>query len=315
MIEHEIDHGKKITITGDLGSGKSVVSRFISTSTGFGIYSAGTIQREIAEKYKMTTLELNKYAEDHADIDHEIDSAFERLKYRQESMIIDSRMAWFFIPNSFKVNLIVDINIAAKRIIADQHRKNEPGYTNMNNAVSELRSRKESENKRFLQLYNADCTNLENFDLAVNTSDASPEETANLIVEKFYVWMNKKTVHRYWSPPKILYPTQHTTALKRDHAEEIYNSVKNDNFHADSIVEIVEIDNLYYLRDGHIRTSAAIMNDIVFIPVKMVARDGDEVLQGLTVEQFFSTIFEMKWVYDWEDYHGFTFARHPESRE
>ena len=41
----------KITITGDLGSGKSVVSHSLRQELGFEIYSTGKVQREIAARY------------------------------------------------------------------------------------------------------------------------------------------------------------------------------------------------------------------------------------------------------------------------
>jgi cytidylate kinase len=49
----------------------------------------------------MTTTELNKYSETHPEIDAEIDSTFKSLT-NSENLIVDSRLAWFFIPNSFK---------------------------------------------------------------------------------------------------------------------------------------------------------------------------------------------------------------------
>ena len=41
---------------------------------GFEIYSTGKVQREIAQRYGMTTLEFNEYAETHLEIDDEIDA-------------------------------------------------------------------------------------------------------------------------------------------------------------------------------------------------------------------------------------------------
>ncbi|MDJ0842064.1 MAG: dephospho-CoA kinase, partial [Acidobacteriota bacterium] len=109
----------KMTLTGDLGSGKSAVSRLLEADTGYPIYSTGKIQREIAAKHGMTTLELNKYAETHREIDDEIDDFSRNLGKRDESVIVDSRLAWFFIPNSFKIYLKVDPDEAVNRIMGD----------------------------------------------------------------------------------------------------------------------------------------------------------------------------------------------------
>lgn len=64
----------KISLAGDLGSGKSTVGRIIGEKCGLEFYSTGTIQRKIALERGMTTYELNRYMEDHPEIDDEIDN-------------------------------------------------------------------------------------------------------------------------------------------------------------------------------------------------------------------------------------------------
>jgi cytidylate kinase len=66
----------KITLTGDLGSGKSAVSSILCEITGFEYLSTGRIQRKIAENMGMDTLELNRLADTDPSIDERIDSVF-----------------------------------------------------------------------------------------------------------------------------------------------------------------------------------------------------------------------------------------------
>ena len=177
----------KITITGDLGSGKSAVSRILKERLGFEIYSTGKVQREIAARYGMTTLELNQFAEKNPEIDDEIDSVFKKLNVREEGLIVDSRMAWHFMPASYKVFLMVPVEVAARRIMSDPNRKSEE-YRTIEEAVTKLIARKSSENQRFLDVYQVDCTNPGNFDLAVNTSNLRPEQVAETIIAGFEIW-------------------------------------------------------------------------------------------------------------------------------
>ncbi len=177
----------KITITGDLGSGKSVVSKALRASLGFDIYSTGKVQREIAARYGMTTLELNQYAETHPEIDDEIDGVFVQLNGLPEGLIVDSRLAWFFMPESFKVFLSVPVEVAAARIMGDVARKREK-YSDLEHAIEDLSARKDSENKRFREKYGADCTNMNNFDLVIDTSKFTPEEVAGEIVASYTQW-------------------------------------------------------------------------------------------------------------------------------
>ena len=171
----------KISITGDLGSGKSAVSKVLHAQLGYEIYSTGNAQRQLAQEMGMTTLELNQYSETHPEIDDRIDGVFKALNESPEGLIVDSRMAWHFMPSSFKIFLMVPVEVAAQRIMGDSSRKREI-YTDLEHAVRDLKARKGSENKRFLDKYDVDCTDPGNFDLAINTANISPEQVARIIL-------------------------------------------------------------------------------------------------------------------------------------
>jgi cytidylate kinase len=177
---------KIISITGDLGSGKSTVSNILCKQLNYEYIYTGKIQREIALKYNMTTLELNKYSETHPEIDEEIDSTFKSLN-ESSDLIVDSRLAWFFIPLSFKVFLKTDLAVSANRISGDNNRKNEK-YLSKEDAINKIVERKASENKRYMELYGADCSDLSNFNLVVDTSSATPEQIAEIILAKYNSW-------------------------------------------------------------------------------------------------------------------------------
>lgn len=179
---HHIAPDTKITLTGDLGSGKSAVSNILCEKTGFEYVSTGRIQRRIAADMGVDTLELNRLADTDPSIDERIDGIFVALADDPKGYIVDSRMAWFFIPKSFKVYLQTDVQVAAQRIMHDPLRDREQ-YATQEEAVQKILARKASENARFLAKYNADCTNLNNFDLVVDTTNRTREEVAALILE------------------------------------------------------------------------------------------------------------------------------------
>ncbi len=178
----------KISLTGDLGSGKSHVSRLLSEKLGFRIVSTGFIQREIAEKYKMTTLELNEYTKTHPEIDDEIDGTISKLQETDESLIFDSRLAWHFAPKSFKVYLTVNMDEAARRIFYDK--RTSENYQNIEEAKNKIRARRKSELERFKDYYNIDYSDLKNYDLIVDTTEITPEEVCSKIIEMFSKWKN-----------------------------------------------------------------------------------------------------------------------------
>ena len=188
--------GTKITITGDLGSGKSVVSGILCERTGFQYLSTGRIQRQLAEEIGVDTLEMNRLADTDPSIDERIDSVFIGLRESPDSLVVDSRMAWFFLPDSFKVYLKADLETAVDRILSDPYRNSEQ-YTSREEALQKIGARKQSENDRFLKKYGADCTNLENFDLVVDTTNRRPEDVGAVIVKGLESRMRDQAFPQY----------------------------------------------------------------------------------------------------------------------
>lgn len=171
----------KISITGDLGSGKSTVCRYLKENYGLNVYSIGQIQRSLAQKYNMDVLAFNKYMESHPEIDEEIDTELAEIGRRTENMVLDSRMAWHFVPDSFKVYLSVEPDEAARRVMNDQRGKVET-YKCQDDARSCLIERKKSENLRYINKYGVDCSNPENYDLIIDATSVMPDQVAEQIM-------------------------------------------------------------------------------------------------------------------------------------
>ena len=163
---------KKISISGELGSGKSVVSQSLKKKLGYTYFSAGGLQRELAKSKSMTTLEMNKFSEMHREIDDAIDKKTETIGKTKEHFIFDSRLAWHFIPDSFKIFLFVSDRIAAKRIFEDTTRGTEK-YKSVEHTLQSIRERRDSEKIRFKKLYNLNMDRLQNYNLIVDTSLSS----------------------------------------------------------------------------------------------------------------------------------------------
>ena len=172
----------KISITGDLGSGKSTVCRYLKENFGLKSYSIGQIQRSLAEKYNVDILAFNKYMETHPEIDEEIDTELTIIGKRDEDMVLDSRMAWHFVPDTFKVYLSVDLDEAARRIMNDKRGCVEE-YAGIDEAKAALIARKKSENLRYITKYGVDCSNPENYDLIIDATSLSPAQVAQRIME------------------------------------------------------------------------------------------------------------------------------------
>jgi cytidylate kinase len=175
---------KHITITGSLGSGKSVVSSILKEKLGMEIESIGSLLRKMAQNQGMTTNEFNKYIEDHPEFDHELDSFVAEQGLSAVPKIFDSRLAWHFIPQSFKVYLYVADEMAAQRVYHDKNRLNET-YKSEADALSLIIERRKSEILRFKTQYNVDLEDLTNYNLVIDTGHSTPEEIADRIIDHY----------------------------------------------------------------------------------------------------------------------------------
>jgi len=295
----------RVTITGDLGSGKSIIGKLLSQKLGYNYFSTGSFQRELANQYKMTTLELNKYAESNPEIDYHIDNKIKDTDKLDKDFIIDSRMAWFFIPKSFKIYLKINSKIAAQRIIADNNRLNEPQYSNIENAMQKISSRKNSENKRFLEIYKADCANLDNFDLIVDTSFATPQEILNIILSCYDEWLTKNNNIKYWLSPKNIFPTKSFVSINNKEIGHCNGEIKTSTFNAEHPLEVIYFEDQFFVTDGHKRLSASLYNLVNFIPCKRKIA-GQQEITDIILNNVNESLIK-----DWEEVHKFTFVDYP----
>ncbi len=176
-----------ITITGRLGSGKSTVAKIISAEYGYEIVSTGTALRKIAADLGMTALEFNRLMTADPKYDYMIDNESRRISIERadEKIIYDSRMAWNFAVNSFKVYLSVPTEVAAARILADKTRGGVETYKDLDDAVRQINERMLEENRRYRQIYNVDNLDLANYDLVIDTTSRDCEQVARMIMEEF----------------------------------------------------------------------------------------------------------------------------------
>jgi cytidylate kinase len=173
-----------ITLTGNLGSGKSTVCKLLS-GHGFEIYSTGAIFRAIAQRLGLTALGINELAGTQHDIDHEVDREVTRVATLRprDKLVFDSRMAWHFVPSSVKVFLKIDPEEGARRVFADQTRGAVEHYGSLEEAAAMLAARTREERERYIALYGKDYLDMSNYDLVIDSTRQTPEENFAAILE------------------------------------------------------------------------------------------------------------------------------------
>lgn len=182
-----------ITISGLPGSGKSSAAKGVASTLGYEHFSSGDFMRNIALSMGVTLNELGKMAEsDDGAIDHKIDAEI-RQTAQKDSLVIDSRLAFHWVPEAFKVFLDLPLEISKDRIW--HNLKNNPLREQSEKANSpeevfnQIKDRLASEQKRYKDLYNIDYTAKDNFDLVVDTSKNNIEQTTNIIVNEYKKWL------------------------------------------------------------------------------------------------------------------------------
>jgi cytidylate kinase len=181
-----------ITIAGKPGSGKSTTSKNVASQLGYEHFSSGDLFRAIARDRGVDVAELNIVAEGEKDIDYLVDQKLRDIGASQEEVAIDSRMAWHWMPNSFKVYLDLDLEVAADRIIQniDEERfANEHIPHDVKEYADILRNRLDSEIRRYMDLYQVSPYDTNNYDLVVDTGVNNPEQVLDLIIKKYKEWL------------------------------------------------------------------------------------------------------------------------------
>lgn len=250
-----------ITISGDIGSGKSTIAKMLSHYVGCDVIEAGTLYREYATKKGLSVLQQNE--SDDWEIDKYIDTTMETYGREQDNIIFVSRLAWHFIPDAYKICLIVNPITAAKRITADKKRIGEE-HTTWKETYEYSKKRKALENIRYSKMYGIeDTSGYDKADLIVVIGNRTPEEIVTAIKHAIYVGDRGLLID-----PEVILPTQRFRDINPATYEEYTNEFsvyKNKPYVSLSILLGTYNKNSYSVLDGHHRVIAAVRNKIPFI--------------------------------------------------
>lgn len=180
---------KIISIAGELASGKGVISKAITEKLNYGIYRNGEYFRKLAKEHNMDVTSFNIYVKEHPEIDFEIERSASEYAKTHDEFVIDARLGWYAVPESFKVYLTVNIDEAARRAFNDEKRKETEKFDTIEEQKQDLIKRYELENERYWNLYHVKKEDLSNYDLVLDTTEGEPEKIADKIIEEYRKWL------------------------------------------------------------------------------------------------------------------------------
>ncbi len=180
----------KISLAGDLGSGKSTVGDVLAKKYSMEKVSIGVMLRDLATEHGMNVTEFNKYMETHPEIDNELDNKLKSYEDINGNFLFDSRLAWNFVPSSFSVYMKADIKTSAERII--QAGRSSEQYADVSEAIEQLKNRRKSESLRYKTLYGVDILDMNNYDFVIETDDKTVTQVADEIITAFEKWLQNR---------------------------------------------------------------------------------------------------------------------------
>lgn len=311
---------KIITISGEPVSGKSTVVKALKRiyeQKGFNVHiiSVGQLFRDaIKEEYvkmypdkKDANLADIQADESFAEIRNRIDKMIDKeiVKRKGEEInskerpsdiyIIDSRLAWQNIPDSFSVRLTVDEKIAGRRVYNDKSRGTEDAYKSVEDATEKTKQRKLGEINRYIKRYNVDLRNPENYNLIIDTSYSNTEELAEIIINGEESYRERKNYPKYWTSPvhflpsglKTLYLKMKDFGFAKKLLSKRHKKTFN-NITAEDTVEMIEKDDKRLLKKGfYIKVYRKLLSGRTLIPyivIKNVDKPVGKPEQGIRDE-------------------------------
>jgi len=116
----------------------------------------------------------------------------------EDNFIIDSRLAWHFIPKSVKIYLYVGKKDQMRRLMLDQKlkRRKAEDFKNKKDAVKKIIARENSEDKRYNKYYGLNYHDKKHYDLWLNTDGMTIDYCAEVLrkfIEEKYGYKGAET--------------------------------------------------------------------------------------------------------------------------
>jgi CMP/dCMP kinase len=163
-----------VTVSGEIGAGKSTVARNLAAAVGLRYLSAGDIFREEARRRGMDVQALGRIAEQDARIDRDLDR-LQAEAAREDDILIESRLSGWLIDGDLRMWLRAPLAVRAARVAARDAIAESA-------ALLEIQTREADERRRYRQLYQFDLTDLSRYHLILDTARWTAEEIVEALL-------------------------------------------------------------------------------------------------------------------------------------
>ena len=175
-----------ISITGKPCSGKCTVAKVLEQKYGFKRISMGDMFKAEAKKRGMSTEEFTEYRTKDPSFDIYMDKQLPKFvsEYKDDNVVLESRVAWHFLPESFSVFVDINDDEMAKRLLYSD-REGKEKSASFEEAKKTTINRYRLELEVYKKTYDIDCSNMDNYDFVIDSSSLTPDELAEKIYMEF----------------------------------------------------------------------------------------------------------------------------------
>lgn len=269
-----------VTISGNIGSGKSTVAKLLSMQLNYKVFDAGEEFRKIAESKGYNVLGLNQAHI--TEVDKELDEKIKQMGENHSDIIFVSRTAWHFVPNAFKIYLAVNENVGASRVYTRPW--NNEKYSDVIDAFYYNRERITVEDARYKELYNITREQqIKESNLVFYVGNLDVETVVRFIKE--YPWSTD--IHRLACPTMALIPTQ----VIRDFSPMLLTLPMPEQNMEFVIADDICLNynrNIPMILDGHHRVASMCRNSIIIVATK-----------HWEMRDYLNYVLDAKDYYDW----------------
>lgn len=271
----------QVTISGDIGSGKSTVGEYLAKRLGAELVDCGQLYRAYASKRDMNVLQLNQSGDD--SIDRQIDNDLIRMGKEDKPRVYVSRTAWHFIPNAVHVYMAVNPLLAAQRIL--KRKTVAENHDTIETIIDYNCERIAQEDARYERMYG--ITRRQQME-SNNVFMCIGENGIKSVCGATYNMLSKGNVVCF--DPRIAVPTQVMFDVDPKLVEKFAGNFSKVDC---TDIKVQMVNGIPYIVDGHHRIAAACKSGVSFMYTSNFEVE-DEPLCRLGNSDY----------YDWEEFVG-----------
>src|SRR5579864_1604095 len=162
-----------LTVSGEIGAGKSTVARALAQTLGLRYLSSGEIFRDEARRRGVTVGALGRLAEQDASIDRMIDET-QVAEAKAGRIVIESRLSGWLVNGNVRVWLRAPVDVRARRVAARDAMAIEA-------ARADIETREASERRRYAGLYHINLDDLTRYHIVLDTTSWNAEDITRAI--------------------------------------------------------------------------------------------------------------------------------------